>query len=98
MRLLGYRLTSKGYRLFDLVTRKLFIRRDVEFNENYFGHKVPVTTWPASEPIQKGQELERHPVPVKSHAQVEEEEEEKSEQKASLSFSFIILCHVIPSE
>lgn len=70
----------------------------MEFNENYFGHKVPVTTRPASEPIQKGQELERHPLPVKSHVQVEEEEEEKSEQKASLSFSFIILCHVNASK
>lgn len=70
----------------------------MEFNENYFGHKVPVTTRPASEPIQKGQELERHPLPVKSHVQVEEAEEEKSEQKASLSFSFIILCHVNASK
>lgn len=49
--------------------------------ENYFCHKVPATTPPDSEPIQKGEELERPPVPVKSHVQVEEEEE-KSEQKA----------------
>ena len=82
MRLLGYSLKSKGYRLFDEATRKLFVRRDVEFNENFFCHKVPVTTPPDSEPIQKGEELERPPVPVKSHVQVEEEEE-KSEQKAS---------------
>ena len=60
----------------------LFVPKDVKFNENYFGHKVPVTTPPASEPTQKGEELERPPVPVKSHVQVEEEEE-KSEQKAS---------------
>jgi len=75
MRLLGYSLTSKGYRLSDEATRKLFVRRDVEFNENYFCHKVPVTTPPDSEPIQKGEELERPPVAVKSHVQVEEEEE-----------------------
>lgn len=36
MRILGYSLTSKGYRLFDEATRQLFVRRDVEFNENIF--------------------------------------------------------------
>lgn len=46
----------------------------MEFNESYFCHKVPATTPPDSEPIQKGEGLERPPVPVKSHVQVEEEE------------------------
>ena len=43
MRLLGYSLTSKGYRLYDETNRKLFYRRDVE---NDFGHKQVTTTVP----------------------------------------------------
>ena len=46
MRFAGYSLTSKGYRLFDETTRKLYIRKDVEFNESYFGQKPVMTTEP----------------------------------------------------
>ena len=35
----GYSLTSKGYRLFDETNQKMYIRRDMEFNENDFGQK-----------------------------------------------------------
>ena len=44
MRFVGYSLTSKGYRLFDETSRKLYIPRDVEFNENDFGEKQALTT------------------------------------------------------
>lgn len=37
LRFIGYAENSKGYRLFDENQRKVFIRRDVEFNENDFG-------------------------------------------------------------
>ena len=37
MRFVGYSLTSKEYRLFDETNRKLYVRRDVEFNESDFG-------------------------------------------------------------
>ena len=37
MRFVGYSLTSKGYRLFNETNQKLYIRRDVEFNESDFG-------------------------------------------------------------
>lgn len=38
MRFVGYSLTQKGYRLYDENKRKVFIRRDVIFNETDFGH------------------------------------------------------------
>ena len=38
MRFVGYSLTQKGYRLYDENKRKIFIRRDVTFNETDFGH------------------------------------------------------------
>ena len=37
MRFVGYSLTQKGYRLYDENKRKIFIRRDVTFNETDFG-------------------------------------------------------------
>ena len=37
MRFVGYSLTQKGYRLCDENKRKIFIRRDVIFNETEFG-------------------------------------------------------------
>ena len=39
LRFVGYCRTSKGYRLFDEIKRKMVVRRDVEFNENVFGDK-----------------------------------------------------------
>ena len=38
MRLVGYSLTQKGYRLYDETRQKIYIRRDVTFNESDFGH------------------------------------------------------------
>ena len=37
MRFVGYRLTQKGYRLYDENKRKTFIRQDVIFHETEFG-------------------------------------------------------------
>ena len=38
MRFVDYSLAPKGYRLYDENKRKVFIRRDVIFNETDFGH------------------------------------------------------------
>ena len=56
IRFVGYSLTPKGYRLFDETNRKLYIRRDVEFNENDFGQKQALTT----EPDQKGEDVKQN--------------------------------------
>ena len=66
MRFVGYSLTSKGYRLFDETNGKLYIRRDVEFNESDFGQKSAMTT----EPDQKGTE-------VKNNADITAKDEEE---------------------
>jgi hypothetical protein len=50
LRFVGYCRTSKGYRLFDEIKRKMVVRRDVEFNENVFGDKDEMmTTTPKSQ-------------------------------------------------
>ena len=58
MRFVGYSLTSKGYHLFDETNRKLYICRDVEFNENNFGQTQVMTT----EPDQNGEETKQNAV------------------------------------
>ena len=40
LRFVGYSIQSKGYRLIDERTSKVFIRRDVIFNESDFGHQA----------------------------------------------------------
>ena len=49
MRFVGYSLTSKGYRLYDEESKKLFVRRDVVFNENDFDFKGKLMTHETSE-------------------------------------------------
>ena len=71
MRFVGYSLTSKGFRLFDETNRKLYIRRDVEFNENDFGQKQALTT----EPDQKGEDVKQNA------GTTTKDEEEVSEMK-----------------
>ena len=69
MRLVGYSLTSKGYRLFDETKRKMYIRRDVEFNENDFGQKRAITT----EPDPRCEEAEhKEVIPRKDEGEQEE--------------------------
>ena len=74
MRFVGYSLTSKGYRLFDETERKIFIRKDVEFNEDDFGHKETMTTTD-SVPERK-QEVEED-----VEGEIEEAKEEQSTQE-----------------
>ena len=69
MRFVGYSLTSKGYRLLDETNRKMYIRRDVEFNENDFGQKRVMTT----EPDPRCEEAEQNEViPRKDEGEQEE--------------------------
>jgi hypothetical protein len=39
LRFLGYSSTQKGYRLHDMETHRVVVRRDVTFNESDFGHQ-----------------------------------------------------------
>ena len=69
MRFVGYSLTLKGYRLFDEKNQKMYIRRDVEFNENDFGQKRAMTT----EPDPRCEEAEQNEViPRKDKGEQEE--------------------------
>ena len=79
MRFVGYSLTSKGYRLYDETNRKLYIRRDVEFNENDFGQKSALTT----EPDQKGMEVKKNADTTAKEEEVEAEirRSEKDEER-----------------
>ena len=61
MRSVGYSLTSKEYSLFDEINRKMYVRRDVQFNENDFGQKQTMTTYPDK----KGKKWKRNAVTTK---------------------------------
>ena len=77
MRFAGYSLTSNGYRLFDEMSRKLFIRRDVEFNENEFGHKEAITiTDPIAEPKQAVEDVKQEAVTIEREADEEQASDE----------------------
>ena len=53
LRFVGYSIQSKGYRLLHERTLKVYIRRDVIFNEHDFGHrKESVSTSPEAVEIQ----------------------------------------------
>ena len=53
LRLVGYGPNSAGYRLFDEQSRKLVIRRDVQFNENDFGRETVLDCDPVPTPVQQ---------------------------------------------
>ena len=38
LRFVGYSIQSKGYRLLDTETSQIYVRRDMVFNEQDFGH------------------------------------------------------------
>ena len=85
-RFVGYRLTSKGYRLFDETNRKLCIWRDVEFNESALGQKSART----AEPDQKSMEMKQNAditakddeeVPENRRSEKDEERQEPQEEK-----------------
>ena len=78
MRFVGCSLTSKGYRLFDEKNRKLYIRRDVEFNESDFGQKSTIAT----EPVQKSVEVKQNAdITAKDEEVVEIRRSEKDEER-----------------
>ena len=76
MRFVGYSLASKGYRLFDETNRKMYIRRDVEFNENDFVQKQAMTT----EPDPRCEEAKRNEVPPRKDEEGEQGEMTKLEE------------------
>ena len=76
MRFVGYSLASKGYRLLDETNRKMYIRRDVEFNENDFGQKQTMTT----EPDPRCEEAKRNEVLPRKDEEGEQGEMKKLEE------------------
>ena len=76
MRFVGYSLASKGYRLLDETNRKMYIRRDVEFNENDFGQKQTMTT----ERDPRCEEATRNEVPPRKDEEGEQGEMKKLEE------------------
>ena len=76
MRFVGYSLTSKGYRLFDETNQKLYIRRDVEFNESDFGQNSATAT----EPDPKGMEVKQNADTIAKDEEEEQQEPRRSER------------------
>ena len=74
----GYSLTSKGYRLFDETKRKVFVQRDVTFNEKDFGHKETMTT---TDKVAEPKQIAKQVVTVKLETEEEEETEETGEKQ-----------------
>ena len=94
MRFVGYSLTSKGYCRFDETNRKLYIRREVEFNRSDFGQKSAMTT----EPNQKSTEVKQNPdttakdeeeVAAEIRRSEKEEEPQESQEQQELPRSEI---------
>lgn len=81
MRFMGYTLSSKGYRLFDETTRKLYIRRDVEFNESDFGQKSAMTAEPDPKSIEVKQNTD---TTAKDEEEVTEIRRSEKEQQQEL--------------
>ena len=77
MRFVGYSLTSKGYRLFDETNQKLYIRRDVEFNESDFGQNSATTT----EPDPKSMKVKQNADTIAKDEEEEEAEIRRSEKE-----------------
>ena len=77
MRFVGYSSTSKGYRLFDETNRKLYIRRDVEFNESDFGQKSAMTTEPDSKSMEVKQNTAQDEEEVAEVRRSEKEEQQE---------------------
>ena len=61
MRLIGYSLVSKGYQLSDESKRKVFVRRDVPFNEYEFENKDVVQVRELDPPYQKSENVKHEP-------------------------------------
>ena len=81
MRFVGYSLTSKGYRLIDETNQKLYVRRDVEFNESDFGQKSAMTT----EPEPKSMEVKQNAdTTAKDEEEVAETRRSETEEQQQL--------------
>ena len=81
IRFVGYRLTSMGYRLFDETNRKVYIRRDVEFNESDFGQKSVMTTEPDPESMEVKQNADTTAKDAEEVAEIRRSEKEEEQQE-----------------
>ena len=73
LRFVGYCIQSKGYRLLDEKTSRVFIRRDVIFSEQNFGHKSEVLKQDSPDTFEADTKVEIEPV-------MEQEQDTESEQ------------------
>eukprot|EP00795_Rhopilema_esculentum_P009748 gene9748-biopygen2709 len=70
LRFLGYSANQKGYRLFDMQSKRIVIRRDVNFNENDFGSQkqyLKMGPEPAKEDKRQTEPTERDTDAEESH-------------------------------
>eukprot|EP00795_Rhopilema_esculentum_P007998 gene7998-biopygen1703 len=70
LRFLGYSANQKGYRLFDMQSKRIVIRRDVNFNENDFGSQkqyLKMGPEPAKEDKRQTEPTERNTDAEESH-------------------------------
>eukprot|EP00795_Rhopilema_esculentum_P005371 gene5371-biopygen379 len=70
LRFLGYSANQKGYRLFDMQSKRIVIRRDVNFNENDFGSQkqyLKMGPEPAKEDKRQSEPTERDTDAEESH-------------------------------
>ena len=79
-RFVGYSLESKEYRLLDENTCKIYIRRDVIFNENNFGHQSekPMPQQEGTEVDTKSEE-QKHPENQLCSEQPEEQQSQEQQ-------------------
>ena len=82
-RFVGYSIQSKGYRLFDECTKRVFVRKDVVFNESDFGENAPKGGEGPIEALEVSPAQDNQPETVPNHHDDQVEREGSEEQTVS---------------
>ena len=96
LRFVGYCIQSKGYRLLDEKTSRVFIRRDVIFNEQNFGHKSEVLKQDSPETFEADPKVEIEPV-MEQEQDTEPEQLRRSERSRQPPVRYGIDEYATPS-